>query len=341
MKLKDVVKDWGGFEDLVKNLHQDGETIVKRKEVITGISGAEREIDVTLRHKNGPYEYLTLIECKHWKSRVTREKVDALYSSIDDLRASKGVIFTTIGYQSGAETYAKSKNITIFVIRELTDEEWGHPGKIIEFYLHIIEKTITKITTLDTKVSFAKHSTDRTNPGLDLVFDKDNSSANPILSEHKEKHKTIEEMLNSAAEHCCKEFQKRRLLINGGEKCVRYFSYTINLPFKPDLAVYQKDKIMFISKIEMDVGIKVTQSKITINRESGYDYAFAVQDCINNEIFATSKQQNSDLSSWQKLDAKNNTTDKEILKNKSIMSVIMKGFFDQNELPKVQNNVVV
>ncbi len=336
MKLKDVVKDWGGFEDLIKNLHQDGETIVKRKETIIGISGTPREIDVTLRHKNGPYEYLTLIECKHWKSRVTREKVDALYSSIDDLRASKGVIFTTIGYQSGAETYAKSKNITIFVIRELTDEEWGRPGKIIEFYLQIIEKTIAKITPLDTKVSFAEHCLDRSNPGLDLVFDKDNSSENHIISKHKEKHKTLEEMLNSAAEHCCKDFQKRRLFINGGEDCVRYFSYTANLPFTPDLAVYQKDKIMFISKIEMDVGIKVSQSKIVIDRASGYDYAFAVQDCINDEIFATSKKQNSDLSLWQKLDAKNDAQDKEVIKNKSIMSVILKGFFNQSELPEVQ-----
>lgn len=336
MKLKDVVQDWGGFEDLVKNLHQDGETIVTRKDTIVGISGTPREIDVTLRHKNGPYEYLTLIECKYWKANVTRQKVDALYASIDDLKAAKGVIFTTIGYQSGAETYAKSKNITIFVIRELTDEEWGRPGKIIEFYLHIIEKTITKITPSDTKVSFAEHCKDRANPGLDLVFDKDNASTHQILSEHKEKHKTIEEILNSAAEQCCRDFQKKRLLINDGEKCVRYFSYIVNLPFKPDLAVYQKDKIMFIPKIEMEVGIKVSQSKIIIDRTSGYDYAFAVQDCINNEIFATSKKHNSDLSLWQKLDTKNNVQDKEIMKNKSIMSVIMKGFFNQSELPEVQ-----
>jgi hypothetical protein len=331
MKLKDIVKDWGGFEELVKNLHQDGETIVKRKEVITGISDAPREIDVTLRHKKGAYEYLTLIECKHWKSKVTREKVDALYASIEDLRASKGVIFTTKGYQSGAETYAKSKNITIFVVRELTDEEWGRPGKVIEFYLQIIQKTILKITPLETKVAFAEHCLDRTNLGLDLVFGKNTVSTNQILSEQKEKYKTTEDLLTFAAEHCCKEFQKRRLLINGGEECTRYFLYNANLPFVPELKVYQKDRMMYIPEIEMEVGIKVTQSKITIDRGSSYDYAFVVQDCVSNQIFATSKKQKLDFPSWQPIKTGDDLANEDVLKNGSILSVIVNDFFDQNE----------
>lgn len=41
----------------------------------------------------------------------------------EDLNASKGVIFITVGYEAGAEKYAKSKNIDIFVIKDLTQEE--------------------------------------------------------------------------------------------------------------------------------------------------------------------------------------------------------------------------
>ena len=33
MNLSDLVKDWGGFEELVKKIHQDGEVTVKRKKV--------------------------------------------------------------------------------------------------------------------------------------------------------------------------------------------------------------------------------------------------------------------------------------------------------------------
>ena len=67
------------------------------------------------------------------------DRVDVLAAKIEDLNASKGVIITTIGYEKGAELYAKHKNIDIFVVRELTEEEWGSPGRIIEIVLQFFE----------------------------------------------------------------------------------------------------------------------------------------------------------------------------------------------------------
>ncbi|KPG98320.1 hypothetical protein AEQ67_13270 [Pseudomonas sp. RIT-PI-q] len=152
MELKDIVKDWGGFEQLVKSMHESGSVEVEHNVTLTGKSGATRQIDVLLKHHCPPYSYLTLIECKYWKRKVERANIDVLAMSISDLSAAKGVFFTTVGYQEGAEIYARSMGITIHVVRELTDDEWGLPGKIVDLYLQFIQPTIIEIAPVISRV---------------------------------------------------------------------------------------------------------------------------------------------------------------------------------------------
>lgn len=54
-----------------------------------------------------------IIECKLWKSRVTKEKVLALKSIIEDLGADRGIIVSELGFQSGAQDAARGTNITL------------------------------------------------------------------------------------------------------------------------------------------------------------------------------------------------------------------------------------
>jgi hypothetical protein len=338
MKIKDIVEDWGGFEDLITDLHQDGELDVQRDVTLIGASGASRQIDVLIKHKQGPYEYLTLVECKYWKKKVERANIDVLYAGMQDLNAAKGVFFTTKGYQSGAEQYAKSKGITIFVIRELTDDEWGKPGKIIDFYLQVVHKTIVKIEPFDTKVSFAEHCIDRANPGLSLEFGEDNDKTpNIVISKHKEKYKTLESVMEYAAIESVKQFQNKSLLINGGEECTRYLQTNVNVPFEEELQVYRDDKIFFLPRIEMTVGLKVSQSRIVIDRSSNYNYALAVIDCVNDKSFTASKHNKSEFSEWSELKPRNEINTQEHVKNGSIISASVAGYFDPKELEGLES----
>lgn len=301
MRLKDIVKDWGGFEELIKSFHQDGEVEVERNVTLIGQSGASRQIDVLIKHTKGPYKYSTLIECKYWNKKVERANIDVLYASMLDLNASKGVFFTTKGYQNGAEIYAKSKNITIFVVRELTNEEWGSPGQIIEFYLQVILKSILNITPLETKAAFAVNCKEQ-NPGININLGLENDkSSNIIISEHKSKYKTLENVIEFIADECLKQLVNKQLLINGGEDCTRYLSFNANVPCVPELQVFNPDKIVYIPRIEVEVGVKVIQSKIRVDRSASLDYALAVHDCVNQEIYATSKRRDSEFTTWQKL----------------------------------------
>ena len=280
--LRDVVSDWGGFEEFVKEIHEGEDVIVERDVTLTGLSGAPRQIDVYVTHSKGPYKYSTLIECKHWKNKVKRQQVENMYASMEDLGASKGVVFTTSGYQSGAEIYAKAKNIDIYVVRDLTTEEWGKPGRIIEFYIQISSKSILSIECQNTMVSKTVGSSEEYHQGLSLNFGAKDKTLqdikflnqetgqlqvisaveNQIASSHKEKGVTLEEYLEEASSHGQKSIDEKSFLINNGEDCTRYFQVNVEMPFKEKgevLMVISKGQLVYIPKIIMEVGIKIHQ----------------------------------------------------------------------------------
>jgi Restriction endonuclease len=137
--LADLVKDWGGFEKLVADLSQTGEVTVEHNVSLTGRSGAARQIDVLIRHKQGLIEHLVIVECKYWNSSVERLHVDALATTVREVGASRGVIISTAAaFQRGAIEQARHDAIELFRVREPTVEEWGRPGRHIDFYLHVL-----------------------------------------------------------------------------------------------------------------------------------------------------------------------------------------------------------
>src|SRR5437868_5036112 len=111
--LNELVKDWGGFEKLVAALHETGDVTVEHNAHLVGRSGATRQIDVVLRHKQGLYEHLVVIECKYWNTAVERLHVDALATTVKEVGAAKGVIFSTKGFQSGAVTQGAHDSIEL------------------------------------------------------------------------------------------------------------------------------------------------------------------------------------------------------------------------------------
>ncbi|EAQ63963.1 hypothetical protein MED121_04298 [Marinomonas sp. MED121] len=353
--LKDVVSDWGGFEEFVKEIHEGEGVIVERDVTLTGLSGAPRQIDVHVTHSKGPYKYSTLIECKHWKNKVKRQQVENMYASMEDLGASKGVIFTTSGYQSGAEIYAKAKNIDIYVVRDLNPEEWGKPGRAIEFYIQISSKSILSIDCQNTMVSKVVGSDEEHHPELSLNFgvkDKTlqeieslnqetgeleiiSAVENQVVSSHKEKGATLEEYLEVASSHGQKSINEKSFLINGGADCTRYFQVNVEMPFKDKgemLMVISKGQLVYIPKIVMAVGVKIHQFKFAYDRGSNLLYALAIEDCIGSKAFAVSKRKDRETTNWLPLSGAGSPKQNDSLVNGSIMKVTTSGFFDPSEV---------
>lgn len=336
MQLKDIVKDWGGFEQLVKSMHDSGSVEVEHNVTLTGKSGATRQIDVLLTHHCQPYTYLTLIECKYWKRKVERANIDVLAMSISDLGAAKGVFFTCVGYQEGAEIYAKSMGITIHVVRELTDEEWGLPGKIIDLYLQFIQPTIIEVTPIIFNIAQVTYKNDASPPlppELSLhLGDENREPTTSVISKHKKDYKSLEAIIDYAATESTKQFTNRRLLINSGEKCTRYFRHDLNINFPENLVIQSKNSFFEIPEIKTKIGIKVDQSRLTIDRSTNYLYVLAVQDCITKEVYASSKHREDDYAHWAVLSNQKEHDSAEIIQNGSIITITMKGYFAKEEM---------
>jgi hypothetical protein len=139
MGFEELVGDWGGFEKLVAMLHETGDVAVERDVTLQGRSGAPRQIDVLIRHRQGFYEHLVVVECKYWQHNVERLHVDALATTIREVGADRGVIFSSKGFQSGAISQAAAENIDLFVVRDLARHEWGGSGRIVDLFLQFAQ----------------------------------------------------------------------------------------------------------------------------------------------------------------------------------------------------------
>jgi restriction endonuclease Mrr len=141
------------FEILVKNLFEDrlkaqfGYKIpVEHLKKFTSAAGNVYEIDLSYQFNLFDMSYLTLVECKHWDSHVTREKVGYLQSIMDELKAHKGIVVTTKGFQNGAIEYAQSNNIGLIkVTNDNSFETFSHFDGHASEAQEILEKEETSI----------------------------------------------------------------------------------------------------------------------------------------------------------------------------------------------------
>jgi hypothetical protein len=71
------------------------------------------DIDVFVRLDIAGFEVRWLIECKHWKTPVTKLHVLALREIVSDLGADRGIVLCEVGFQSGAVEAASLTNVQV------------------------------------------------------------------------------------------------------------------------------------------------------------------------------------------------------------------------------------
>lgn len=103
---EDHVRDW-----LLSTGANLSEFKITRLEKIEG-AGGQYEIDVLVRLRlfEGA-DLVILVECKHHKNPIKRDVVMVLESKLRDTKAHKGMIFSTVDFQSGALTFAETHGI--------------------------------------------------------------------------------------------------------------------------------------------------------------------------------------------------------------------------------------
>ncbi len=110
--------DWRDLQTRVCNLFNTLGFSAKENVKVSGTRGTH-DLDVHAEFYDGGFRFVIVVECKHWKTRVNKEKVLVLKSILDDIGADKGIIVSTSGFQKGARRYARKTNIKLLSFTEL------------------------------------------------------------------------------------------------------------------------------------------------------------------------------------------------------------------------------
>jgi hypothetical protein len=327
--VENLVDDWGGFEDLIAKLHETGEVKVERNVTLQGRSGAPRQIDVLLRHKQGLYEHLVIVECKYWNRNVDRAEVDELAATVREVGASRGVIFSSKGFQSGAITQAKHDTIDLFTVREPTDTEWGAPGRHVSLYLHVISLA-PGLVSVDQAYTYP-HCAPTSNH-IEIVI----GDAGPKPATHTKietesgKDKTLEEMITRCAHDAAKQAYSPKLAsFNGSLNCQILARVNVNVVPTKDVKVFANGGCLLIRKMSFQLGLRIAQAHISVDRGANYLFALAVENCVNRQVFAASRRHGETRTELIELSKPVDSPEVrgDILQNNSIMSVWLGAMF--------------
>jgi hypothetical protein len=296
----DQLVDWRDFELFVRDLYaEDSNLIVEHDVTLRGKSDALRQIDVLFRHKAGGHTYLTLVECKRWKEPISRDRVDVLVAAIKDLNASKGVLFTTSGFEAGAEALAKSEGVELFIVRDLTDEEWGRPGRVVWFYLQyytgqfvnlqpirarIMPLPGRPVPTVNLQIRFGPGET--TDPAMTL-YSFDGEAGPNITDIFREVHHRVLDLIS-----------KQIGLINDGTDGagLRYM-VPIRVSFDPKgpCGLHSESGLVELQVLETELEVAVKQTRFEFDRGNAFDLAVAVEHYMTREKRVVTRRTSTEM----------------------------------------------
>lgn len=297
----DKLIDWKNFEIFVADMYRDSEqVIVEHNVTLTGKSNAKRQIDVRVTQKTKLHEYITIIECKRWKKPVTRQVIDVLFASVEDLNANKGVIFTTKGYEEGAIEYAKNKNIDIFIIRDIRDDEYGHTGKAFSLYLQMFNGKIENIDVPNPLWYSPLNLLPKSQPQMDILFTEKQTYPEHLhlVNLNGEKGENLLQLLiDIRTEILNKYIQSFNSLIEPKEDENELgLSTKVIVDFSNSQYKHLKHEGGFIlfEKIIFDFYGSINQSKIDFDKTASVDFALIVENYISKQKNFISKHKNED-----------------------------------------------
>jgi hypothetical protein len=327
-QLSDLVTDWGGFEKLVAQLHETGDVVVEHDVTLTGRSGAPRQIDVLVRHRHGLYEHLIVVECKYRNKSVERLHVDALATTVQEVGAARGVIFTTKGFQEGAIKQAVHSNISVFKLREPTEDEWGLPGRHLDLWLHVLA---IGIGNPQFPGAFSYEARPDRRVVMELEFGFPVHGTHTPLTLGTGQVATLEWLVERVARQSARELYRPRLIefVEGETGEVRTISAVIFRPEKP-LAIKAGEIELLLPEVQFDLGLCVYQSRVQIDRGERYAFVLAIEDCINGAVSTASRERDASQTTLSPVGSSPSGVVYEPFKNGSVAQIWI-GPFEQFE----------
>jgi restriction system protein len=115
---------WRAYQEEVAAFFRTIGLDADTNETLTGVR-TKHDIDVVVRSQHVGFDLLWIVECKKWKTRVTKLHVLGLRTIVADLGADRGLIMAEKGFQGGAHDAALLTNVQVTSLAELKNAA-GH-----------------------------------------------------------------------------------------------------------------------------------------------------------------------------------------------------------------------
>ena len=112
--------DWKDYQEeaaeFFRSLGLEAETDVTIQGVRT-----KHDVDVLVKSHHAGFDITWIVECKHWKSKVSKLHVLGLREIVSDTGADRGILLAENGFQSGAIEAAALTNVHVTSLAEATN----------------------------------------------------------------------------------------------------------------------------------------------------------------------------------------------------------------------------
>jgi hypothetical protein len=112
-----MADDWKGYQEeaasFFRSLGLDASTDV----TVTGVR-TSHDVDVLVKSTHVGFEIIWIVECKQWKTRVSKLHVLALREIVLDVGADRGILLSEAGFQNGAVEAATLTNVKVTSLAE-------------------------------------------------------------------------------------------------------------------------------------------------------------------------------------------------------------------------------
>lgn len=103
-------------QGVISVLMQEYAPTVYGSRLYKGNTGYEHQIDVSYEFTMKGFKLLVLVECKHYNARVSVGDILTFAQRIQDIGAHKGLLLSTVGFQSGAKKFAEARGIGLALL---------------------------------------------------------------------------------------------------------------------------------------------------------------------------------------------------------------------------------
>lgn len=317
--LAGMITDWGGFEQLIADVHAMPGFTVERDVELPAKEGGTYRVDVVLRWRQGIYDVVMICECKWWTRPVERSVITHLRHVREQVGANKAACFTSVGFQSGAEDVARAHDIDLFRVRQRSDDEWGAPGPVVSILMQTFQPAISPMTFPGALVLSGPASAPTTLDPRDILIKRADGTPAGTLED------TCDQLRSKAYEH------RHRGPMGGGTDGVYYHAVNLAARFDGGSRIVELGpQTLRVDGCACEIVFRIQQNEITVDRRANFDHSLVLEDFVRGISWAASRRSGSDAEIGP-LVVEVPDPSRPVVQNGQLLQILVRGFGDYEE----------